>query len=443
MTENETKTAVVVGNGRTIRIEEMGEVIDSFDEVYRFNCFQTEGYEEFVGYKTTHWVVNEGSDTLDKLKLEIRKKEFPTCDFIVSPNYNKNDDKNRLYKTLRTRDIHLRDTNQWKYIKKFDNEKTLISRDSWKKAKRRCGVSSPSTGIVLIQHLIDERYKKIYIYGFDAITRVVTKRINHYWEAKNKAKNTIIHEIQKEKEYILKLVDHGLVEILYTDRPGDIGMDYEKYHKMKNFQNIGKFSWNTKGEKKGEKVLEHYEPHLKILDFGCGTGYALRRLRKHFSTVWGYEYSRTAYTRYLKKDKNCFFRLADTLNLNPDILYSTEVLEHIPSEDIPFYMQYFKRLSPTYIFMTISLRPSSENNKFHCTLHPREWWDEHFRSIGYVQDDEIFNKCQVNKGRADKQIFSKWAKIGKVGEEFRDNPPYSLNGEEEPWFFIYRKNDET
>lgn len=213
-------------------------------------------------------------------------------------------------------------------------------------------------------------------------------------------------------------------------------MDYEKYHKLKKFKNLGKFSWKGKGD----KIIKLYSHDLSILDFGCGSGFAIKHLRKFFSKVWGYEYSHTAFDKHLKKDKRCFKRLEDTLILNPDILYSTEVLEHVPSDLIPFYMDYFKQLNPTYIFMTISLRPSSNNNAYHCTLYPREWWDAHFTKIGYEVDLEIFTKCQEVTGRTDKEIFSKWiASSGEVGKEFAENPPYSLCGEEEPWFFIYKK----
>lgn len=46
---------VLVGNGPGVLAHEMGSVIDSFDEVVRFNNFTLEGFEKHTGGKTTLW----------------------------------------------------------------------------------------------------------------------------------------------------------------------------------------------------------------------------------------------------------------------------------------------------------------------------------------------------------------------------------------------------
>jgi len=47
---------VFVGNGTAVTDKKMGEKIDSFDTVVRFNNYQTEGFEEYVGTKTNIWI---------------------------------------------------------------------------------------------------------------------------------------------------------------------------------------------------------------------------------------------------------------------------------------------------------------------------------------------------------------------------------------------------
>lgn len=51
---NNTKV-ILVGNGPNILTEERGEIIDSYDEIVRFNNFHIDGYERFTGSKTTLW----------------------------------------------------------------------------------------------------------------------------------------------------------------------------------------------------------------------------------------------------------------------------------------------------------------------------------------------------------------------------------------------------
>ncbi len=46
------KTVAIVGNAETATRFENGALIDSHDIVVRFNTYQTDGYEKFVGGKT-------------------------------------------------------------------------------------------------------------------------------------------------------------------------------------------------------------------------------------------------------------------------------------------------------------------------------------------------------------------------------------------------------
>ena len=42
---------ILVGNGPSILENEFGSKIDQFDKVVRFNNFEVEGYEKYVGSK--------------------------------------------------------------------------------------------------------------------------------------------------------------------------------------------------------------------------------------------------------------------------------------------------------------------------------------------------------------------------------------------------------
>lgn len=46
---------ILIGNGTSLIEKPHGSLIDSFEDVVRFNAYQTEGYEHFTGIKTTIW----------------------------------------------------------------------------------------------------------------------------------------------------------------------------------------------------------------------------------------------------------------------------------------------------------------------------------------------------------------------------------------------------
>jgi len=52
------ESVVLVGNGPSATAKLDGDLIDSFGCVVRFNLFEREGYERFVGLRTDIWVIN-------------------------------------------------------------------------------------------------------------------------------------------------------------------------------------------------------------------------------------------------------------------------------------------------------------------------------------------------------------------------------------------------
>jgi len=48
-------SCILIGNGTSILNKKNKDIINSFDRVVRFNSYQIDGFEEFVGTKTTDW----------------------------------------------------------------------------------------------------------------------------------------------------------------------------------------------------------------------------------------------------------------------------------------------------------------------------------------------------------------------------------------------------
>ena len=92
---------------------------------------------------------------------------------------------------------------------------------------------------------------------------------------------------------------------------------------------------------------------LKVLDFGCGSGYGMKVLKEHFKKVYGYdEYP----DNYLP---NGFEIITDKANLDNDynIIVSFEVIEHIEKEFQEDYLKFINsKLSENGVFYISTVR---------------------------------------------------------------------------------------
>jgi len=82
-----------------------------------------------------------------------------------------------------------------------------------------------------------------------------------------------------------------------------------------------------------------------------------------------------------------------------DVVFSSEVLEHVPPHLAQASVNELVRCARKDVFTTISLRPSALDKpdrppKVHLTVRPREWWEERFRIAGCVKDQATFISFQ-------------------------------------------------
>ena len=209
---------------------------------------------------------------------------------------------------------------------------------------------------------------------------------------------------------------------------------YEDYHREGFLDSRGGNNFQ------GDKVLETWSNKISMLDFGCGTGYAVRRMRQlGLESCFGIEYSEEAFEKYLHEP---YFFQGTTQQFDDrsfDLIYSTEVFEHIPEEHVDEVVGDLCRVCSSWFFLTISLRPSSRNNAFHCTLRPRSWWEAVFKRHGFVVDRQVVSSYQRRTLRTTSEILSQWSRHGEFTSDFSASPPYSLAGETQPWIFVFRR----
>jgi SAM-dependent methyltransferase len=208
---------------------------------------------------------------------------------------------------------------------------------------------------------------------------------------------------------------------------------YDAYHEQCLFPDFGRDTFH------GERALAAYPDASATLDFGCGNGFAVRRMRELGHPWFGLEYSQAAYDQYLGEP---FFFVGDLSQFGDrrfDLVYSTEVLEHIPVPEVQDVIRNLCRVTDRYMFLTISLRPSSDDNRYHCTLRSRTWWQARFAEHGFQPDRPVIERFQRVTLKSTRRILSRWAHLGPECRALADNPPYELFGETQFWYFAFRR----
>ena len=168
---------IIVGNGTSILDKKNGEVIDSFNDVVRFNSFRIKDYEEYTGSKTTVWF---------------------TCNSHHIKEIN-------LFKEVY---VH---TWQWdkqkcELFKSFQSHRTDCIKTDREFVRSNIPLSAPSTGLIAI-YIMLEKYSNVTITGFDWWDR----EDHHY--ADKQIRGTL-HKPKEEYKLIKKFIDCGKVKFL-------------------------------------------------------------------------------------------------------------------------------------------------------------------------------------------------------------------------------------
>jgi hypothetical protein len=155
---NPESSVVLVGNGPSVQDSKLGALIDSFDEVVRFNNFKIEGFEPFVGTKTTLW------STFFKAVEDLNKhpKVICLCENAVPP-----ESVTEVYRIP-----------SWCYNRTL---RSVQDRSYWKKGFAKEGKLIASSGLQVATFLLEVlTVKKVHLYGFDHFSKDRSSQ-HHYW----------------------------------------------------------------------------------------------------------------------------------------------------------------------------------------------------------------------------------------------------------------------
>lgn len=136
---------------------------------------------------------------------------------------------------------------------------------------------------------------------------------------------------------------------------------YREMHAKKSFVGL---TWKNSYE-----LLYQSIPNLtqyKIVDFGCGPRGGLREELGPERVI--------SYDPYVEAFSN------PPWNQKFDVLFSSDVLEHLPLGAIESFADNVARCAPKYIFLNISTRSAdktfSNGANVHLTVEPTSWWQE-------------------------------------------------------------------
>lgn len=193
---------IIVGSSDVVLEKELGNIIDEFNTIVRFNRAPTKGFEKYVGGNTSirfvnsHAVKNTPKQNEDLRFLPSLKNELICSDFDISDNdFYKVFDKTCTYKKV----------NRYSSFETFKNN---ILKD----LNLNIGNEGPepSVGLNAICYFLNEGFRPT-IYGFHLHddNRNVSP---HYW--KNKLSVGNCHNFSYERKLIRELVNMDYLKLM-------------------------------------------------------------------------------------------------------------------------------------------------------------------------------------------------------------------------------------
>jgi hypothetical protein len=144
---------------------------------------------------------------------------------------------------------------------------------------------------------------------------------------------------------------------------------------------------NSPGEGIVPTILEVMKPHGLVIDFGCGTGRAALELSKAGCDVLLIDFADNARDEEAMGLPFLEWDLTRSLPPHAEFGICTDVMEHIPTEDVDTVLRNVTDAADT-VFFQISTVPDHFGDMLdthlHLTVQPHEWWHERLQRFGEV-----------------------------------------------------------
>lgn len=165
--------------------------------------------------------------------------------------------------------------------------------------------------------------------------------------------------------------------------PQETLTERDKYQRM---WNIPAYRTMSPGEESAQTFLDVVKPTSTVIDFGCGTGRGGLAISKAGVDVVMVDFasncrdSEAMHLPFVEMD------LTEPIGLRASYGYCTDVMEHIPPQDVAAVISNVMASAET-VFFQISTVPdqlgAAINQRLHLTVMPMTWWADLFAGMGY------------------------------------------------------------
>ena len=187
---------LVIGSSPNLLNVKNGNKIDKYEYICRFNDYQTEGFEDYVGTRTTHWMTGVSKNAIVKGRI--------INNLTVLCAYNLNTFEERKRKRKRKRKQIVQDR-----LKINPNKTNEISRNQIKLIMDKTGIDYLSTGLIGVGYFLFIKKYKVTVTGFDHFQ----SEKQHYYTNKN-LESIGKHSFNEEKILFNKWMKNGTIKKL-------------------------------------------------------------------------------------------------------------------------------------------------------------------------------------------------------------------------------------
>ena len=141
---------------------------------------------------------------------------------------------------------------------------------------------------------------------------------------------------------------------------------------------------------------ELFKPE-SVLDVGCAYGFVVKRFQELGVPATGVEYSSYAVSRAVTQEiiEGDVRDLSRFKNNSFDLVLGTELLEHVPEDDLFKAVKEMHRVAKRFVFLLICTAGSDHiesrggrGDPSHITMKTRQWWEAFFKRLDIKRDLE-------------------------------------------------------
>jgi len=267
-------------------------------------------------------------------------------------------------------------------------------------------LSSASVGNCALSLAYCLGYRDFHIYGYDSSFK--DDKSHAYFQAMNvgepscmmnyggtEYKVSLAMKCQAEKfpqiANLLKangctveVYGEGLLQDMYRGLNSGELTEKDKYTAMWNYD---EYRGCAPGEFCADKFLEVVKPDSSIIDFGCGTGRGALAIHNAGHDVLCIDFASNCRDEAAEILPFIEWDLTQVIPIGAKYGYCTDVMEHIPPEDVEKVITNIMN-SVTEAFFQISLVDdvcgTLIGHPLHLSVHPYSWWMELFPQMGYA-----------------------------------------------------------